>query len=357
MAVRADDVDLGRDRGLVERFQSGDAAGFEDLYRRYYSRLYRFCLKRVGDAEEAEEVTQEAFTRAFSALDRLSGERKFYPWLSVIAARLCVDTHRRRSRTQPAAEIDLGMVEGGQDDVIAEVDRELVTRALDRLGPRHREVLRLREEEGWSYQKIAEYYEVSLGTVEQLLWRARRALKREFLAVAGPEGGLAAAIPALGWVLRRLHSLRARMDDLASQVAAPLASNAVALAIAAASVAAVGAVSDTVPTAPVAPTVDHRAPRVVTFSEPAAPMQAPAPVPIANPANGRPVAQPAGDPVATPPVDGPRPPLLVSGRGEPAPDADRPKVVDTDVVDVEADTTQVQDRTTSYIGDLLEDEG
>ncbi len=84
-------------------FQSGDGRAFEDLYRRYFQRIYRYCLKRVGDAHEAEELAQEAFVRAYSAMPKLSGERRFYPWLSVIASRLCVDTHRRRGRTSPTA--------------------------------------------------------------------------------------------------------------------------------------------------------------------------------------------------------------------------------------------------------------
>jgi RNA polymerase sigma-70 factor (ECF subfamily) len=231
LAIRADDVDLGRDRLLVERFQAGDVAGFEDLYRRYYQRLFRFCLKRVGDAQEAEEVTQEAFTRAYAAMPRLAGERRFYPWLSVIASRLCSDTHRRRARAEVRAEVDSGMVDGGQDQVFAEVDRKLIHHALDRLGPRHREVLRLREEKGWSYQRIAEHFDVSLGAVEQLLWRARRALRREFETVTGSDARLAAGVPALGWLARRVHAFRARIDDLAAQAAPALANTAVAAAL------------------------------------------------------------------------------------------------------------------------------
>ena len=349
MAIRADDVDLGRDRGLVERFQSGDAAGFEDLYRRYYGRLYRFCLKRVGDAEEAEEVTQEAFARAFKALDRLSGERKFYPWLSVIAARLCVDTHRRRARTQPSAEIDLGSVDGGQDDVVAEVDRELVVQALDRLGPRHREVLRLREEEGWSYQKIAEYYEVSLGTVEQLLWRARRALKREFLAVAGPENGLAVGIPALGWILRRLHSLRARVDDVAAQLAAPLASNAVALVIAAGSVAAATAVADTPPPAPVAPPSPRAVEMVRANTEPIATPPPPAAV---QGTNAEPSATDTAD-AASAQADAGSPPPASPGvtlhEGPPPPDPERQPLISTPWVQVESNTSDTEARIAEYV--------
>ena len=166
----------------------------------------------MGDPLEAEELTQESFVRAFRALSGFAGERRFYPWLSVIAARLCVDNHRRKARTEPSAEIDTGITDGGQDRIIDAVDIDLLNQALARLGPRHREVLRLREEEGWSYQHIASHYDVSLGTVEALLWRARRALRREFIAVAGPEAtGAAAGIPLLGWLVRRMHGLRMRV--------------------------------------------------------------------------------------------------------------------------------------------------
>ena len=68
MALRADDVDLNRDRLLVERFQAGDREAFDDLYLRYFERLRRFCQRRVGDAHEAEEVAQEAFVRALRAM-------------------------------------------------------------------------------------------------------------------------------------------------------------------------------------------------------------------------------------------------------------------------------------------------
>ena len=230
MALRADDVDLGRDKLLVEQFQAGDVAGFEDLYRRYYARLYRFCLKRVGDSAEAEEVTQEAFTRAYTAMPRLAGERKFYPWLSVIAARLCLDTHRRRARSVPLPELDLGTVDGDQEKVVLQAaDRQMLRDAMERLGPRHQEVLRLREQEGWSYQRIAEYYEVSLGTVEQLLWRARRALRREFEAVAGADARSLAGLPVLGWLMRRATDIRARLSGWSEHAVAPLATNAVSM--------------------------------------------------------------------------------------------------------------------------------
>lgn len=211
MALRVDDVDLVRDRALVERFQLGDPAAFETLYRRYFARLVRFCQKRVGDHHEAEEIAQEAFTKALRAMPTFEGERRFYPWMTVIAGRLCVDAHRRRGRTEPSAVIDLGVIEGGQERIVDAVDVEILATALGRLATRHREVLDLREQQGWSYQQIADHYDVTLGTVEALLFRARKALKREFLAVVGDERHWA-AVPVFGLVLRRLASWKARLD-------------------------------------------------------------------------------------------------------------------------------------------------
>ncbi len=261
MAVRADDVDLKRDRSLVELCQAGDQNAFADLYNRYYARLLRFCTRRVGDVHEAEEITQEAFARAFSAMPRFAGERRFYPWLTVIASRLCIDSHRRVSRTEPAAEIDLGGVEGGQQQIVDNVDIVYLTQAMGQLGPRHREVLDLRESRGWSYQQIAEHYDVTMGTVEALLFRARKALKREFLAIAGEER--LAAVPLLGIAFRGLLSMRARLNDL-HQNALPIA------AIGAASVAAVAGGIALAPSHPVATPAPTHTARVVSTSLPVA---------------------------------------------------------------------------------------
>ncbi len=231
MALRVDDVDLVRDRALVERFQLGDSAAFETLYRRYFGRLVRFCQKRVGDPLEAEEIAQEAFTRALRAMPSFEGDRRFYPWMTVIAGRLCVDAHRRRGRSEPSPVIDLGVIDGGQERIVDAVDVEILSEALGRLATRHREVLDLREQQGWSYQQIADQYGVSLGTIEALLFRARKALKREFLAAVGDERNWA-AVPVFGIIFRRLASWKARLDAAAPalpSLAGPVAAGVIAI--------------------------------------------------------------------------------------------------------------------------------
>jgi RNA polymerase sigma-70 factor, ECF subfamily len=207
----SDDVDLDRDRVLVERCQAGDSAAFGNLYARYYERLLRFCLRRLNDRHEAEDAAQEAFARAWKALPRFAGERRFYPWLTVIAGNICTDTLRRRSRSTPTDDLELTAQRpvgvAGEDTseelVLAAVDGELVHRALDRLSTRHRHVLAMREGSGWTYQQIADHEGVEIGTIETLLWRARQALKREFAVVSDSKEALAGFLIATGALIRR----------------------------------------------------------------------------------------------------------------------------------------------------------
>jgi RNA polymerase sigma-70 factor (ECF subfamily) len=206
-----DDVDLDRDRALVERCQAGDTAAFGNLYARYYERLLRFCLRRLNDRHEAEDAAQEAFARAWKALPRFAGERRFYPWLTVIAGNICTDMLRRRSRSTPTDDMELtaqhpvGVVgeDTSEDLVLAAVEGDLVNRALDRLSTRHRHVLAMREGSGWTYQQIADHEGVEIGTIETLLWRARQALKREFAVVSESKEALAGFLIATGAFFRR----------------------------------------------------------------------------------------------------------------------------------------------------------
>jgi RNA polymerase sigma-70 factor, ECF subfamily len=206
-----DDVDLDRDRALVERCQAGDSAAFGNLYARYYERLLRFCQRRLNDRHEAEDAAQEAFARAWKALPNFAGERRFYPWLTVIAGNICTDMLRRRSRSTPTDDLELGLqhpvgvtgADTSEELVLAAVDGELVNKALGRLSVRHRHVLAMREGSGWTYQQIADYEGVEIGTIETLLWRARQALKREFNVLSETKGALGGFLIGTGAFFRR----------------------------------------------------------------------------------------------------------------------------------------------------------
>jgi RNA polymerase sigma-70 factor (ECF subfamily) len=306
VALRAEEihdpgaVDLDRDRSLVLRYQRGDESAFDELYRRYYPRLHQYCQRRVGDTHASEELAQEAFLKALRAMPRFAGERRFYPWMTVIAQRLCIDHHRRTSRVEPSADIDLGVVEADHDELYAEVDRDHLTQAMARLAPRHREVLGLRETKGWSYQQIAEHLDVPLTTVEALLHRARKALKREFLAVSS--GGRLAGMPVVGWLVFRMARLRAKVTGKTASQLAPIAGSA------AAGVAAIGLVLNPLGPTPSLPALS-RPPAAVAFASPSKP--APSTISIAEPAT--PSVAPAAAPprVSTPAV--PTPPVAAAG--------------------------------------------
>ncbi|MGH9187093.1 MAG: sigma-70 family RNA polymerase sigma factor [Acidimicrobiales bacterium] len=279
-------VDLDRDRRLVLRYQQGDQSAFDELYRRYYARLQGYCQRRVGDLHIAEELAQEAFARALLAMPRFAGERRFYPWMTVIAARLCIDHHRRASRTEPVPDVEGGVIEADHDAVFAQVDRDHLEVAVDKLSPRHREVLDLREQRGWSYQTIADHLDVPVTTVEALLHRARRALRREYLAVAGGERW--AGLPVLGSGLAALARIRHRLEGHIGDLAHVLAP--AAAGVAAVGIASIPLLVPSTP-APVQPpavvTTQSAAPRLVGIPpEPAAvePALAPAGATPAQPA-------------------------------------------------------------------------
>ncbi len=295
MALRADDVDLGRDRDLVERFQNGDPEAFDDLYRRYFDRLHRYCLRHTHDSHEAEEVAQEAFVKALRSMHSLRGERRFYPWMTVIAKRITIDRHRKLSRVELTDEPDLGSVDPDVDHLFAAVDAAHVREAMGNIGPRHREVLLLRETEGLSYAQIADRLEVPVTTVEALLHRARKALRREYAAVTGESRGLL-GLPLLGWLGARASALRAHLGDRwveIGAVAAPIAVGAATAAIVlvpgaapaptqvhtVATPVSAAATPDVDPTAvapdqPVAVVPDRPAPPAAPASDPTAPSRA-----------------------------------------------------------------------------------
>lgn len=181
--ISGSEVELGRDRSLVELHQAGDDAAFTELYVLHYGRLVRFCARLTRDPHAAEEVAQEAFARAFASLDRLNGERRFYPWLTVIARRLVIDRVRDRGRYEFRAEMESGFARAAEDVAVQRMDGDHVAIAFGRLSERHQDVLRLRDWEGLSYDDIAERMGVPSTTVAPLLHRARSALRCEYLGL------------------------------------------------------------------------------------------------------------------------------------------------------------------------------
>lgn len=188
LAVAAEPMH-GDDRPLILRVRDGDRAAFGSLVERHMRRAYYAALSLVGSHDDALDLSQEAFVRAFRARSSLDPERPFYPWLYQILRRLCFNftrdnaTHRRLLGEASSWLAD-GMRERAQAvDPARRLEREelraRVAAAVDALPGRLREVLVLREFEGLKYREIAELLEIPIGTVMSRLYEARRALADE----------------------------------------------------------------------------------------------------------------------------------------------------------------------------------
>ncbi len=153
-------------------------------------RAYYAALGLVGVHEDALDLSQEAFARAFRARGRIDPDRPFFPWLYQIIRRLCFNhTRDRRSHRQKLeragswlADTTMGREAASPERETERAElREQVSRAIDRLEPREREVLVLREFQALKYREIAELLDIPIGTVMSRLYGARRALARELV--------------------------------------------------------------------------------------------------------------------------------------------------------------------------------
>ncbi|MHB8262395.1 MAG: RNA polymerase sigma factor [Acidimicrobiales bacterium] len=247
-------VDMGRDRELVARCQAGDKNAFGALYSHYYRRVYFTCYKLLGNVQDAEDVAQETFARAWKALPSFGGERRFYPWLSVIASNLCIGNLRKRSHSTPVDEIEslaptIAQASGDsvEDALVSEVDCSIAARAFSKLRERHQRILKMREQLGWSYQQIAEYEGIGIEAVQTLLWRARQALRRQFSEMSADDDALEGArlkqsSGVFGGIFFALGALKHALSRFPAKLAAytKSASGVATLAIASGAIVATG---------------------------------------------------------------------------------------------------------------------
>jgi len=177
------------DRDLVERARRGDREAFGALVRRYQDRAFNLAYQMVRNREEALDVAQEAFARAYASLPTFKGDATFITWLHRIVVNLAIDSLRRMQRGGTATYDDTrAMPEEGGDDLPAADDpaaalemrqvRELLARGIAKLPPAQRAVLLLREVEGLSYEEISRDVGCNLGTVMSRLFYARRRLRQ-----------------------------------------------------------------------------------------------------------------------------------------------------------------------------------
>ena len=177
---------------LIEACRSGTTEAFGVLVRRYQDRLYPTVFRLTGCAEEAQDLLQEAFLRAFQRLDRFHGESSFYTWIYRIAVNLALSGRRRR---RSVLRLDDGRhgppvdPSGDPDETDpsaplerAERDRQIQD-ALNALAPDHRAVVVMKEYDGLRYEEIGAVLGIPVGTVRSRLHRARGELRERLRAL------------------------------------------------------------------------------------------------------------------------------------------------------------------------------
>ena len=167
---------------LIRRCQQGNAESFRELVERYQRRTYWIAHNMLNNYDTAKEISQEAFVRVFRSIARFDVHKNFYTWLYQIVVNLCIDHLRKMSH---ARTVNLDEVGGIPDftrkDPVASGEkvelRARVHKSLDRLPPRYKAVLTLRDIQGFSCEEISEIVGCTNATVRWRLHRARKLFK------------------------------------------------------------------------------------------------------------------------------------------------------------------------------------
>jgi RNA polymerase sigma-70 factor (ECF subfamily) len=168
------------DLELVRKAGLGDDTAFHELVDRYANDLFRLAYALVGNADDAEDILQETFLGAFEHLRSFKGRSSVKTWLIRILVKQVAKYHRywRLRETKSLDEISESV-----KTVLPARDQELrmdIKTMISTLSPEHREIIVLRELQGYSYKEIAEILGIPPGTVESRLFRARQDLKDRF---------------------------------------------------------------------------------------------------------------------------------------------------------------------------------
>jgi RNA polymerase sigma-70 factor (ECF subfamily) len=186
------------DEELVARSIGGDADSFNQLILRWERPIYALAYRTIGREEDARDVCQETFLRAFRALPGFRGQAKFSSWIYRIALNLCRDWIRRERRTgfvQPPEGVDLmDLVTAAEpsesiEDLVARKHQiQAVERAMALLPEEQRTAIVLKEYHGLTFQEIADLLGCPLSTVKTRLYQGLSVLRRELAKEAGPKG-------------------------------------------------------------------------------------------------------------------------------------------------------------------------
>ena len=177
-----------QEAAVIQAVLDGDVNAYEALVKKYEKNVYNLALRMTGNSEDAADMAQEAFIKAYNSLTSFRGDSKFSVWLYRIVSNVCLDFLRSRSRKQTVSlstenddgeevELDIADETHSPEKLLdRSLTRDAVRRGLAALPPDHREILLLREIQGLSYEEIADVLGLEAGTVKSRIFRARKKL-------------------------------------------------------------------------------------------------------------------------------------------------------------------------------------
>lgn len=175
----------------VNRAKEGDQAAFEAIFQRYERQIYGFIYRMMGNPEDANDLTQECFIRAYKALPQTSLDLNVSAWLHRIASNACLDVLRRRRRirwlpweSHKHEHLLHGKpIDDPERNAISSETQVVVQRVLAQMSPRNRMALVLREYEGMSCEDIGEIMGLSRSAVKSVLFRGREEFRKIYRTV------------------------------------------------------------------------------------------------------------------------------------------------------------------------------
>lgn len=170
---------------LVRKAQNGDMRAFEQLVEQYYPRIYNIALGIMGTQDMAEDASQNALIKMYRSVGSFKFQSKFSTWVYRITTNVCMDELRKNKRKASVSMEDLNQggvdikdtAETPEDSLIADERGQILHRGIASLKSDHKQIIVLRDINGFSYSEIAEILKCSEGTVKSRISRAREALK------------------------------------------------------------------------------------------------------------------------------------------------------------------------------------
>ncbi|MFK7733442.1 MAG: RNA polymerase sigma factor RpoE [Pseudomonadales bacterium] len=179
------------DQQLVQRVKKGDKRAFDLLVVKYQHKILALVARYVRDSGDVQDVTQEAFIKAYRALPKFRGDSQFYTWLYRIAINTAKNHLMAKGRRPPGSDIDvqdaeyfesagqLKVIENPENQLFGTELKEIVNKAISQLPEDLRTAVTLREFDGLSYEDIADIMDCPVGTVRSRIFRAREAIDKQ----------------------------------------------------------------------------------------------------------------------------------------------------------------------------------